>query len=105
MKTKILEFPGRGLAYRDAISLDRLNPYKNLKSIADKHLYKNGILRFKKTGNALLPVIRYEGETEDKLCVAFQCKIDAQAFVDLDLRLMTESLASYIRKNQLFSPN
>lgn len=89
--TKILEFEGRGLSYTDAIDGFAFDNYGNVLLNTNKSKYRNGVLRIKRKGNRAVPVIMYEGETEDQLCVAFQAKKNDQ-YVDFDVNAIAEAL-------------
>ena len=96
-KTRILEFSGKGLSFRDAISMSSLNSDGNLETIQDYKMYKKGTLRFKKMGRRAIPVIQYDGETDDQICVAFRIE-EGNKYIDIDVQLIADALTCYARR-------
>lgn len=101
-KMKVLEFSGRGLSFRDAVSLGSINSDGNIETIADYSIYKSGILRFKRMGKRAIPVIRYQGKTDDELCVAFRIE-EGEKAIDIDVQLVAEALTYYAQQNNTFT--
>ena len=96
MKTvRIIEFEGRGLSMRDAIDHVQFAPNGELILQTDPESYKNGKLRIKRFGDRAIPVIIYDGETEDEMCFAFQGKVREGRFVDFDINAIGEALTYY----------
>lgn len=98
MKTKIIEYHGRGLSFKDAISSDiSFNQAGNIATQLQEEQYKYGTLRFKRCGQSAIPVIQYDGCADDELCVAFQAEKDEHNFIEFDVGVLADALTTYAR--------
>ena len=98
MKTKVVEYHGRGLSFRDAIISDITFDYAgNIAAELQEEKYKSGTLRFKRCGKRAIPVIQYDGGTDDELCAAFQVEKDEHTFIEFDVNILAEAITLYMK--------
>lgn len=97
-KAKVISFDGRGISYRDAIEQLAFSPEGKIILHIDKMRFRNGVLRIKRSGDRAIPVIMYEGESNDQLCLAFQARKENGEYVTLDIHLIAESLTLEMQK-------
>lgn len=97
-KAKVISFNGRGISYRDAIERLAFTPSGKIILRIDKLKFRNGTLRIKRNGDRAIPVIMYEGESCDQLCLAFQARTENGEYITLDIHLIAEALTHEMQK-------
>ena len=90
------EMHGRGLSLGDAFELFGFVLPKTIPDM-QSHIYKPCVLRFKRIDGDAVAVLQYEGESEERLCYAFQIRFSDGKYVDLNVDVLSRAL-TYISR-------
>ena len=93
-KGRKAEVHGRGLSLGDAFNAFGFNLPETLTEMQSIHeIDKAGVLRFKRIDGEAIPLLQYEGESEEALCFAFQIRLSTGDFVDINLSVLSRALS------------
>ena len=85
---------GRGLAYRDAITVDENG---KVSYVIDTKCFRPGTFRMMALGTIVYPVIVYDESEEKQLCIAFQVVKEDGRYHDVNIASLMKSLSMILK--------